>query len=223
VAALACAPDARSHYVVAGMRLAGALAAANLGHAAGLPALGELLGDPDASARIAVARALGSLGSVEADALLRLKTLCGDQETQVTYECLTALARGSGPAARDFFERIAKGRDPRTAEQAALALGEARAIWGVDVLRSAWRGTRDVELRPSFLLSIAMIRSQDGVDFLLSLVREGLGRDARDAVAALGVLRDDPAVRGRVVDLARERGDADVGEAVHKEFGTPTS
>jgi HEAT repeat protein len=223
VAGLACAPDARAHYVVSQIRLAGALAAANLGHPSGMPVLGELLGDPDSSIRIATARILGSLASENADALLRLKVLCGDREIQVTYECLAALVRASGPAAREFFERLTTGRDPRTAEQAALALGETRATWGVQVLRTAWSGTRDGDLRATFLLSVAMIRSQDGIEFLLRLVGDGLGRDARDAVEALGVLCDDPGVCARVVQAARERGDVAVGEAVRKVFGAADS
>src|SRR5262249_25772902 len=104
-------------------------------------------------------------------------------------------------------------------EQAALALGEVRAPWGVDVLRGAWKTTRDADLCRTFLLSIAMIRTQPGIEFLLSIVREGLGRDACDAVDALAVLRDDPAVRESLLGLVHRRDDAGIEEAVRKAFG----
>lgn len=219
LAALAAAPNERGHYVACETRIAAALAAARLGHPAGMPALAELLGESDASTRIAAARALGRIESPNAAALLRLKVLCGDRDIQVTYECLTALARVSGPAVQAFFHGVALGRDPRVCEQAALALGEVRAAWGVDVLRAAWAATRDADLRRTFLLSIAMIRTHAGIEFLLSVVRERLGRDACDAVAALAVLRDDPTVRTTVLALGRERDDVDVERAIHEAFG----
>jgi HEAT repeat protein len=219
LAALDAAPDERGHQIVCGMRIAAAVAAAHLGHPAGMPALAELLGESDPSTRIAAARGLGSLESPNVDALLRLKVLCGDPDLQVTYECLTALARVSGPASQTFFRTVARGRDPRISEQAALALGEVRAPWGVDVLHDAWKATRDADLRRTFLLSIAMIRTPPGIELLLSLVREGLGRDACDAVDALAVLRDDPAVRESLLGLVRRRDDAGVEDAVRKAFG----
>jgi HEAT repeat protein len=204
------------------MRIAAAVAATHLGHPAGMPALGELLGDADPSTRIAAARALAGLASPNVDALLRLKVLSGDEDGQVTGECLTALARVSGASAQAFFARVLEGRDPRAREQAALALGETRAAWGVDVLGGAWSRTRDADLRRTFLLSIAMIRTQAGIEFLLELVRDGLGRDAHDAVEALAVLRDDPAVRACLVALVRARGDADLDAVVRETFAAPS-
>jgi hypothetical protein len=49
---------------------------------------------------------------------------------------------------------------------------------------------------------------------LLSVIGEAPGHDARDAIAALGVFRDDAALWQRVIDTAAARDDVELGAAI---------
>jgi hypothetical protein len=59
-----------------------------------------------------------------------------------------------------------------------------------------------------------MLRSEPAREFLLSLVREAPGHEARAAIDALAILRDDSMFRERVVDAASSRRDVDLSAAV---------
>jgi hypothetical protein len=59
------------------------------------------------------------------------------------------------------------------------------------VLRQWWEGTADVGLRRAALLAIAMLRRDQPLEFLLSLIEEVVSRAGGGAivVAARGLLR----------------------------------
>ncbi|MCL5744493.1 MAG: hypothetical protein M1541_11300 [Acidobacteria bacterium] len=145
----------------------------------------DLLADPAPEARAAAVRALAGSGSPAAPLLLRLKARLGDARAEVTGECLTALLwldwRSALPLALEHLD----GPDTEAAAAAALALGEAKTPEGFGVLRAR---LPDSPIRPTLLMAIALLRSDEALMFLRELAA---ARD-RDALAALK-LYDNPA------------------------------
>ena len=88
-----------------------------------------------------------------------------------------------------------------------MALGESRRPGALPVLRAWWERTPSPDLRRTALLAVALLRTEAAHVFLLDVVATAPGHDARDAVAALAVFRDDEALRQRVVAAARTRDD----------------
>ena len=196
------------------LRTACALGLVRLNHPAAHDELAELLADRESAARMGAARAIAYSEDARFSPLLRLKILAGDQEPQVVGECLAALLRVAGDGALEFCDRLLDGMDAGRSEAAALALGESRLRAALPRLRDWWQRTTALEPRRTALLAIAMLRSEEAQAFLLSVIAEAPGHDARDAIAALGIFRDDTVLRQRVCDVAAARDDVDLRAAI---------
>jgi HEAT repeat protein len=197
------------------LRAVSAVALLRMGYPDALSEVAELLADPDPGVRLEVARALGATEMELAAPLLRLKALVGDDEPQVVAECLTGVLRVSPSSARPFFERLLDDADPAFAKMVALAAGESRASVAFEILRAWWGRVTLPDMRRTALLAIAMLRSESAIEFLLGIVAQGNGFDARDALAALGLYRDDERTRTRVMAAAAQN-DADLHAALRE-------
>ena len=100
--------------------------------------------------------------------------------------------------------------DPALGKAAALALGESRLPGAFDLLKTAWQEGFDPDLRRTELLAIAMLRHEQAMDFLLSLVADAAPAHAHDAIAALEMYRRDQELWGRVERLVAAREDVDL-------------
>ncbi|NJM77300.1 MAG: hypothetical protein HC852_17850 [Acaryochloridaceae cyanobacterium RU_4_10] len=76
-------------------------------------------------------------------------------------------------------------------EMAALALGESRLPEAFSSLRDWRQRIRTSELHQICLLAIAMLRTEEALEFLFSLAIEGRDSDAKDAIAALKMYQQD--------------------------------
>ena len=200
------------------LRAACALGLARMNAPDVLVELGDLLADPEARVRAAAAQAIAYYGSEHGVPLLRLKVLSGDDDATVISECLTGLLRLAPASSLPFAARLLDVTDPAISEAAALALGGSRLPEAFDVLRQWWDRTADVALRRTALLAIAMLRRDQPLDFLFSLIKEANGPTARAAIAALGMYRHDDAVRQRVMETVQQRTDVDLHAAVADAF-----
>jgi HEAT repeat protein len=180
--------------------------------------LADLLADPEAPVRVAAARALAYSENDDAAPLLRFKILTGDVEPEVVSECLTALLKVAPSSSLAFVARRLDGADASAQEAAALALGGSRLREAFAVLRQWWERTPDPARRRTALLAIAMLRHDQAIDFLLSVIAEGNGPNARDAIAALGLYRHDDTVGQRVRNAVERRRDLDLSAALVKAF-----
>jgi hypothetical protein len=184
--------------------------------------LADLLADPKPEARIAAARAIAYTENPEGSPLLRLRVRIGD-EPQVISECLVALLKLAPVQSLSLFKDFLSTRkeplglvqNAETAEVAALVLGESRLPEAFDILRSWWEQVHAPELRRSGLLAIAMLRHDEALEFLLSLVAEGKISQAEDAIAAHSIYRQDHRLWQRVCQLVEERGNADLLKALN--------
>lgn len=195
-----------------------ALGLVRIGHPDTMNALADLLADPVAAARTGAVRALVYADDRAAEPLLRLKALAGDADATVISESLGALLALAPARALDFVSRFLDHGDEVVCEAAAVALGSSRLREALPVLRAWWERTVPAELRRTALLAVAMLRHEDALGFLVALVAEGRGPDARDAIAALATYRHDDALRARVGDAVEARTDVDLRAAFTKAF-----
>lgn len=203
----------------AGLRGACALGLVRMNHHQVMIELAQLLADPDRTARVSAVRAIRYAGQPEGVPLLRFKVLSGDEELEVVYECLSALLQLAPETSLPFVGDFLQGDDVALAEAAALALGESRLTETFGVLSAGWVGALDSGLRNSILQAIAMLRSDEAIDFLLSLIIEESPDVAEKAIAALGVYHHDERTLRRVQQATEARDDVDLSETFAETFG----
>jgi hypothetical protein len=191
---------------------------ARMGHPDALLECVTLLADPEVAARAGAIRAIADAGRPDGVLLLRLKALLGDKEIDVTGECFGALLSLDPAGSVDFVAKFLNSRTEGIGEQAALALGESRLEAAFEVLREAWEQGGVAEQRRTLLVAIAMLRSDDALEFLLSRLGEESGPVAADALAGLAFYARDEAVLARVEGIIRQRGDGALEAVFAREF-----
>jgi hypothetical protein len=169
--------------------------------------LADLLADPEPEARIGAARAIAYSESPQGVPLLRLKVKVGDKDPQVLSECFTGLLKLAPTQSLALVAEFLERPEPQICEMAALALGESRIAAAFPMLRQWWQKTRSADLRQSALLAIAMLRQDEALTFLLSLVTEGKPSEAKEAVVALEIYRQDRPLWQRVCEAIKQQGD----------------
>ncbi|MBN3908292.1 MAG: hypothetical protein HWQ35_17645 [Nostoc sp. NMS1] len=167
--------------------------------------LADLLADPKPEARVAAVKAIAYTGNPQGVPLLRLKTRIGDQAPQVISECFSALLQLAPTDSLAIVAGFLFDPKEQICELAALTLGESRLEKAFDHLRNCWEQTRNVELRRTLLLAIGMLRQDKAIDFLISLVAQGKDIDAKDAIAALAIYREDRKLWQRVDRASEQR------------------
>ena len=198
------------------------LAAAGLlrmGHPQGLNLVAELLADPQPPARAGAIRALVESGRSEAVPLLRFKARLGDADASVSGECLGALLKVDPPAGLQHAGGLLNGPDDALAETAALALGASRLAGALEVLRGALEATVDGDRRRACALALAMLRQPAANEFLLNQVREASRSDAQAALEALAIHRYDAALMERLKQVACQRDEPEIRDALKSTLG----
>src|SRR5262245_20012366 len=185
------------------LRAAAAFALVRIGPRDLMILLADLLADPEKVARSAAAKALGASGAVAAIPLLRFKARTGDEESEVTVECLSALMSADADACVPFVAEFLAAREEEVAEGAALALGESRRPAALAALTTHWPEVRSESLQRVVLLAIAITRLPAALEFLLVIVGKDDPRTASAALSALAIHRQNPAVRERIAAVAR--------------------
>ena len=83
-------------------------------------------------------------------------------------------------------------------EEAALVLGASRLPEALAILKTAWKRDRNRPRGDALLRLIGASRRPEGIDFLISLIRDGSDRDASAARKALEIHRDSREIQKRV-------------------------
>jgi hypothetical protein len=193
-----------------------ALGLARTRHPYALEEIIPLLVDDWPQARIGAIRALASNGGQAGALLLKLRVLTGETEPDVLAECFSGLLSGAPENAPPFVARYIDSADVAVAEAALFALGSSRLPQAFDLLKQ--RGTAVGPLRKSLLLAIAMIRSEEAIEFLLSLLPESNTQMAKDLIAALAQFRNNERVRSRVEVAVSSRDSKELSEAFRQQF-----
>lgn len=163
-----------------------------------------LLTDRWPAARAGAVRALGASGQEAGELLLRLKALHGDEESEVIGECFAALLSLAPSRSLAFVARFLRDKDEDIAGAAALALGESRQPAAFPILRDA-SSSPAAPVRRILLLGIAMLRHEEAIQYLVSLVETESGSTAADALAALALYRHDGTLRSRLESILNHR------------------
>ena len=174
--------------------------------------LADLLADSEPEARVGAARAVAYSDRPEGVALLRLRVQMGD-DAAVMAEYFDALLKLAGEGAIALVSQFLSNSEPLQ-EAAALALGSSRSPAALAPLQTWWQQCRSAELRQTALLSIAMLRHDQAIEFLLNRIAEGNIRDAKEAIAALRIYQQDLNLWTRVEQIAKARGDRSLLDAV---------
>ena len=166
----------------------------------------DRLMDREVSARIGAVQALQDANSREAELLLRLKVLTADKEDEVTGACFAALLSCAPSASLEFVRRFL-GREVRDGlvEVAALALGEGHIGAALPYLIEAWTTHRDPNVRRVILLSIALLRQPDAVEFLLTRLNQDGAGSIPAVVDALALFRADEGIAARMNEVLERR------------------
>lgn len=163
-----------------------------------LDVLADLLADPERTARVAAATALGDAGHPDASALLRFKLRVGDPEPEVLAACCGSLLALSPERGRDVVAAMLDDASPDRAAAAALALGESRRDDAAPLL-IAWceRVSADLRARVGYA-ALAMLRAAAATDFLLERVATAARADAIAAASALAPYAVEPRLAERL-------------------------
>ena len=191
---------------------------ARMGHPDALLECVNLLADKEVPARLGAIRAIADSGDIAGALLLRLKALVGDKEDEVIGECFAGLLRLAPAPSLDFVAGFLKSASEEIRERAALALGESHLAAAFPVLRDAWVETAQAARRRTLLLSIAMLRLDEAVEFLLTRVAEDREAAAADALAALALYGRDESVRKRVEEIVGKRASVALKTVFDREF-----
>ncbi len=178
--------------------------------AAGYPDLiNELvtaLTDKEAPVRLAAVRALAATGRAEVEALLRYKTLVGDEDLQVVSDALESLLVIAPRRSLPLAKRLLDSADEAVVEAAALALGGSRCEEAFELLTSRLDDF-DSPLTQTILLAISMLRREEPMAYLLRRAETGTRRRVESVIKALAIHRYDSAIRERLKERLEKRKD----------------
>jgi HEAT repeat protein len=169
------------------------------GYSRAVQELTGLLHDSEWRARAGAARAISCGNPREAEALLRLKVLVGDPESEVIGECFTGLLSIAQEECLPFVAAYLSDDNDGVRDFAALALGESRHPRALEHLRTAWEGLDDTgDFRAVLIRAAALHRSEAAFDWLISIVEHGIPAHTDVAVEALAVYERNTKLRERV-------------------------
>ena len=169
-------------------------------------ALADLLADPEVPARVAAVRAVAYSENPEQGVpLLRLRVRT-EKEPEVLVEGFAALLFLAPQASVPLVAEYLQSPQSEVQEGAALALGESRLPEAFPILQAWWEQTREPELRGAGLLAISLLRSEESVRFLSTLLAEGAEADIRRALPALELYRADAGLWEQFGALLERRG-----------------
>jgi HEAT repeat protein len=205
------------------LRSTSAAGLVQMGSAEALTELVTLMADREGNARIGAIRALAYSGRDEGLLLLRFKVLTGDTEPAVIAECFTTLMELWPRKSLAFVAGYVNPGYPSLCEAAALALGESRLPEAFEALKEKWEGTVHPQFRRLLLLPMALVRQEEALEFLLSVIGTKDMQTASAAIAALGVYRHDGRVRERVRAAIVGPDEAQLLKVFETEFGSGTA
>jgi len=164
------------------------------------------LTDKEAPVRLAAVRALAATGRPEVEALLRYKTLLGDEDLQVVSDSLESLLVIAPQRSLPLAKRLLDSSDEAVAEAAVLALGGSRCEEAFELL-SARLGSFDSRFTPTILLGLSMLRREEPMAFLMDLAATAPRPRAEHVIKALAIHRYDPKMRERLKKALGQRKD----------------
>ena len=187
------------------------------GYPRALVEVAQLLSDSEAPVRGGAARAIACGNPQQAELLLRLKVLCGDEDALVIGECFIGLLAVEPDESMAFVARFLDTEDDAVCEAAALALGESRLPAALNSLKAAWEGVLvSAELRRVLVRAAALHRSDEAFDWLLQLAAERDTPIATEIVDVLSIYRHNERLAERLRAALETRDDQETKSMFEK-------
>ena len=181
------------------VRCSCALGLVNSRYSRAIQELTTLLHDKEARARVGAAHAISCGNPREAEAVLRLKVLVGDAETEVIGECFTGLMSIAPLECLPFVATYLTSDNQGVRDYAALALGESRNPSAVEHLKTGWKASGLFGEFPIVLIRAAALnRTEPAFDWLIAIIETGATRHSAAAVEALSVYERNTKLNERV-------------------------
>jgi hypothetical protein len=203
----------------AAVRGMAAHALVQIDHPAALLEAAPLLCDPEPLARAEAARALGRSGLEAAGAALHVKVLAGEAEPDALQACYEAMLRLLPNRYLKVVAAAAAEGEGSRAEAAVLALGESRLRDALPFLKEALAGAGGPRERQTVLMAIALHRSDEACEILLSMLAKAPEAHASAAITALALHRHDPRLAERARAAVEARGASRLTAAFREQFG----
>ena len=190
------------------VRCSCAMGLVGTGYSRAVQELTALLHDKESRARVGAARAISCGNPPEAEAVLRLKVLVGDEEAEVIGECFTGILSIAPSECLPFVATYLSNEKEDVRDFAALALGESRNPKAVEYLRNAWDATGVLGEFPAVLIRAAALNRTDAAfDWLISIIETGRQAHVDIAVEALAVYERNIKLKERVKEALARRKD----------------
>jgi hypothetical protein len=170
----------------------------------------RLLHDKEPEARETAAEAAGMLPQIAAELLLRHKILSGDAEARVTLMCFEQLAAIAAAESMDFFAEQLQSEAADIFEGAALAIASSHQPTAFPLLSEAFERRMEPRDRTLLISAIALLRSDDSLAFLLTVIEDGATTYARAAVKALTIWQGHDDRVAQIKAAVESRGDREV-------------
>jgi hypothetical protein len=179
--------------------------------------LASLLFDAESRTRRIAMESLVGAAAYSSELLIRAALLAGEPEGDIFSMGIQGLMAINAERSLPFVREFLSNPDVSVAEEAALAIGEARLPESFPTLRAAWDLPTWSESRTLLLLPMALTRDDAALDFLMELIQEGQKYLAESAITVLGIYNGQPervTVIQAAVDSRRSRELAQVFERV---------
>ena len=203
----------------ADLRCSAAMGLVSSGYPRALVEVAELLLDSEPPVRAGAARAIACGNPREAEQLLRLKVLAGDEDPLVLADCFAGLLTVEPDESPAFVAQFLDVEDEAVVEAAALALGESRIPAAFERLRAGWDAVlASPELKRAFLRAAAFHRSEEAFEWMLDLAAGASPPIACDVVELLAIYRHNEDLAKRVASAVDQRDDDRLKEAFEQHW-----
>lgn len=203
----------------ADLRCSAAMGLVASGYPRALVEVAELLLDSEPPVRAGASRAIACGNPREAEQLLRLKVLAGDEDPLVLADCFAGLLTVEPDESPAFVAQFLEREDEAIVEAAALALGESRIPAAFEFLRAGWEAVLvSTELKRAFLRAAAFHRSDEAFEWMLDLAASESLAIACDVVELLAIYRHNEDLAQRITEVFDQRSDDRLREAFEQHW-----
>jgi HEAT repeat protein len=192
----------------ADLRSSAAMGLVASGYPRALVEIAELLTDSEPPVRAGAARAIACGNPREAEQLLRLKVLTGDEDPLVLADCFAGLLTVEPDESPAFVARFLDAADEAVVEAAVLALGESRIPAAIDLIKMGWEGVLvSSDLARAFLRAAAFHRSEQAFDWMLEVAATASSGVAGEVIEILSIYRHNDELARRLRAAVEKRDD----------------
>ena len=91
-------------------------------------------------------------------------------------------------------------------EAALLALGASRRADGIEILKARYEATADPKTKKCVLLALSSSRTEQAIEYLCGLIREGSQATIDAVISSMSLHRDDARIQDQIEKALSSRG-----------------